>query len=297
MKNKILTITIITLLTLTTKLATTNQQTNNPNFNEQRAYQDILYQVSLGPRPVGSIAQAETRIWIIETLQQYGWEVELQETSWAGQTLYNIIAKRGTGPRWVIFGAHYDTRFVADRDSNPDNRQEAVLGANDGASGVAILLELARSIPPLGDEEIWLVFFDGEDNGDYPGWDWILGSRFFVTSLQNDRVSSLAPDAVIIVDMIGDSDLQIYKEKNSSFILNNEIFTIANELGYQQFISHYKYRIIDDHLPFIEAGIPAIDLIDFDYPYWHTTQDTADKVSPDSLEAVGTTLLAWLLNN
>lgn len=95
--------------------------------------------------------------------------------------------------------------------------------------------------------------------------------------------------------MIGDSDLNINKEKNSDVGLTDEIWEIANQLGYYQFIPEYKHQIIDDHIPFIQAGIPAVDIIDIDYLYWHTTQDTVDKVSPASLQAVGDTLLHWLL--
>ena len=167
-------------------------------------------------------------------------------------------------------------------------RRHPVPGANDGASGVAVLLELAWDIPDDLDKNIWIVLFDAEDNGNIPGWDWISDSRGFV-----DRLTT-QPDAVVIVDMIGDADLNIYKEINSNAHLVNEIWNIANELGYQQFLPEYKYQIIDDHIPFIQEGIPAVDIIDFDYPYWHTTSDTLDKVSMESLDAVGETLLAWL---
>jgi Zn-dependent M28 family amino/carboxypeptidase len=104
------------------------------------------------------------------------------------------------------------------------------------------------------------------------------------------------PDAMVLVDMIGDADLQIYREKNSNVVLTDEIWGMAESLGYgEQFIPIPKYRMLDDHIPFLQAGIPAVDLIDFDYPYWHTTADTLDKLSPESLDAVGDTLLAWLL--
>jgi Zn-dependent M28 family amino/carboxypeptidase len=162
-------------------------------------------------------------------------------------------------------------------------------GANDGASGVAVLLELSRVLSSRLDKKIWLVFFDAEDNGNIQGQDWILGSREFVDKLEGK------PDAVVIIDMIGDADLNIYWEKNSDPNLSVEIWDAANEIGYSDvFIRQYKYTIIDDHIPFVRAGIAAVDIIDFDYPYWHTTEDTPDKVSPQSLEAVGTTLLHWL---
>jgi len=185
--------------------------------------------------------------------------------------------------------AHYDSRLVADNDPDRNNHLLPVPGANDGASGVAILLELSKVIPedsiPIG-----LVFFDAEDNGRIPGWDWILGSRAFVANLK------YKPRAVVLVDMVGDSNLDIYMEMNSDPELNRQIWEVARALGYEKsFIPEYKHRIIDDHVPFIEAGIPAIDIIDIDYPYWHTTLDTVDKVSPESLNQVGNTLLQWIL--
>jgi Zn-dependent M28 family amino/carboxypeptidase len=174
-----------------------------------------------------------------------------------------------------------------------------VPGANDGASGVAVLLEFARILPPYLDQitklekdsfrQVWLVFFDAEDNGRLEGWDWILGSKAFVADLE------MYPDAAVVVDMIGDADLNIYKERYSDTLLINEIWEQAKQLGYSDyFIPTYKYNILDDHYPFLVKGIPAVDIIDFDYPYWHTTSDTIDKVSSHSLQIVGDTLLAWL---
>ena len=260
-----------------------------PDFNSTRAYEDVLYQVDLGPRTMGSQAHAQTEDWIVSELQEAGLDVVIQESSWSGDAIRNIIASRGQGTPWIILGAHYDSRFVADRDPDPRNWSSPVPGANDGASGVAVLLELARSLPNHIDKRIWFVFFDAEDNGNYPGWDWLVGSQAFVRELEG------IPDAVVVVDMIGDADLNLYLERASDVSLSMEIWSLANELGYTQFIPEYKYQIIDDHVPFLQAGIRAIDIIDFDYPYWHTVGDTPDKLSVDSLEAVGETLLAWLI--
>jgi Zn-dependent M28 family amino/carboxypeptidase len=155
---------------------------------------------------------------------------------------------------------------------------------------VAVLLELARVLPE-DSLSTWLVFFDAEDNGRIEGWDWILGSQAFVDELD------FRPEAAIIVDMIGDADQNIYIERNSNPKLVDEIWTVASDLGYEQsFIPEPKYSMLDDHTPFLQAGIPAIDIIDFDYPYWHTTADTLDKVSANSLEAVGRTLQVWIAN-
>jgi Zn-dependent M28 family amino/carboxypeptidase len=229
------------------------------------------------------------REWAQSELGAAGWEVEVQETEALGNPVKNIVAKRGEEPPQILLGAHYDTRIFADQDGDPANHTQPVPGANDGASGVAVLLELARSLPK-DTVPVWLVFFDAEDNGRIEGWDWILGSREFV------RNNPVRPRAVVIVDMIGDADLNIYRENNSNTAITDEIWNTARGLGYDgKFIDSYKYSILDDHTPFLEAGIPAVDIIDFDYPYYHTVQDTPDKVSAESLKAVGDTLLAWVM--
>lgn len=274
------------------------QRTQTPpvpvNFDGERAYQDVRHQTELGPRLPNSVAHKVTRQWIRATLAENGWFVEEQVFESMGHTGYNIIAKRhanSTGR--ILLGAHYDNRLFADHDPDLDKRNQALLGANDGASGVAVLLELGRVLPADIDD-VWLVFFDLEDNGRIPGWDWILGSRAFVDgyALNNDEI-----EAAVILDMIGDADLNIYLEKNSNPEIRAEIWKAAKELGYDEhFINEEKFAMLDDHTPFLEAGIPAVDIIDFDYPYWHTTADTADKVSAESLQITGKTILFWLKN-
>ena len=257
-------------------------------FDGQRALADVEAQVAFGPRTPGSAGHAQVQEWMRAELSAAGWDSRIQSTERLGHPIQNVIAFRGDEPPKIILGAHYDTRMIADNDPDLGKRLEPVPGANDGASGVAVLLELARVLPE-DSVPVWLVFFDAEDNGRIEGWDWILGSRAFVDELE------YRPEAVVIVDMIGDADLNIYKERNSNPILTEEIWEIAAELGYEQsFIPEPKYSMFDDHTPFLEAGIPAIDIIDFDYPYWHTTGDTVDKVSAESLETVGRTLQEWI---
>jgi glutaminyl-peptide cyclotransferase len=266
---------------------------NVQQFSGERAYQDVESQISFGPRNPGTPGHRQIVEWIASELSSSSWEVEIQYSEMLGHEVINVVGKRvgevEPNRPWIILGAHYDTRIYADEDPDPEKIMQPVPGANDGASGVAVLLELARILPHEMKQDIWLVFFDAEDNGNIPGWDWILGSRAFVQSLQDK------PDAAIIVDMIGDADLNIYLERNSDSELSAEIWAVAEELGYSQFVPLPKYRILDDHVPFIDAGIRAVDIIDFDYPYWHTTEDTIDKVSAESLEAVGETLRVWLL--
>lgn len=258
-------------------------------FDGQRAYADVQTQVAFGARVPGSEGHAQVVEWIGQELVKAGWQVEVQESEALGHPVKNIVAKRSAEPPQIIIGAHYDSRMFADNDPDAAQHTSFVPGANDGASGVAVLLELARSLPKET-VPVWLVFFDAEDNGRIEGWDWILGSREFV---KNNPVQ---PRAVLIVDMIGDADLNIYKERNSNPDLTDEIWEVAKGLGHEsKFIPEYKYSMLDDHTPFLEAGLPAVDIIDFDYPYWHTVQDTPDKVSAESLQAVGETLRAWIM--
>jgi len=256
-------------------------------FDGQRAYRDVINQVAFGPRIPDSQAHAQAIAYIQDELRKAGWVAQMQNTSWNGFSVQNIIASRSSEPPAIILGAHYDSRLLADQDPGP-GRSQPVPGANDGASGVAVLLELARVLPKDG-PSLWLVFFDSEDNGGLDGRDWIMGSRAFVSLL------TAHPKAVVILDMIGDADLNIYIERNSNSELVGQIWAQAARLGYsKQFIPTGKYSMEDDHTPFLEAGLPAVDIIDFDYPYWHTTADTPDKVSPNSLQIVGETLMAWI---
>ena len=258
-------------------------------FNGQRALADVERQVAFGPRTPGSTGHAQALEWMQDELVSAGWNTRVQYAERMGHPIQNVIAYRVDAPPVLIIGAHFDSRMFADHDPDPANHTHPVPGANDGASGVAVLLELARVLPD-DTISVWLVFFDAEDNGRIEGWDWILGSRAFVDDMD------FHPEAMVLVDMIGDADLNVYIERNSDPALVNEIWTVATELGYEEhIINQPKYSMLDDHTPFLEAGIPAVDIIDFDYPYWHTVADTPDKVSSESLEMIGHTLQTWLL--
>ena len=260
-----------------------------PSFSGKRAYHDVIAQVNFGPRTTGSKAHSEASDYIQGQLEQTGWQVTNTTSQWNGFSVQNIISARpGTQPR-IIIGAHYDSRSIADQDTG-GGKKDPVPGANDGASGVAILLELARTLPP-DSPPVELVFFDAEDDGGLDGRDWIMGSRSFVSSLTEK------PRAVIILDMVGDAHLNIFMERNSNKTLTIAIWAQAQSLGYQNyFIPDEKYSMLDDHTPFLQAGIPAVDIIDFDYPFWHTSEDTADKVSAHSLQVVGQTVWSWIVN-
>jgi hypothetical protein len=260
------------------------------DFDGGRAVGYLEDQLAFGPRWPGSPGHRLVGDYIIERLAAAGWAAAEQPFTYLDVAGRNIIgrANAGRGPV-IIVGAHYDSRRVADQ---TPGSAEPVPGAVDGASGVAVLLELAQTLDLAAVErEIWLAFFDVEDQGrgGMPGFDWIVGSTYMAENL------TVTPEAMVLVDMIGDADQQLYYEANSDPELRAELWTIAAELGYgQAFIPEVRHSMTDDHIPFLRAGIPAVDIIDFDYPYWHTIEDTADKASPASLESVGRTLEAWL---
>ncbi|MDY7080065.1 MAG: M28 family peptidase [Chloroflexota bacterium] len=254
-------------------------------FDGEAAYAHVLAQCDLGFRPTGSEAGWATGDYIISYLEEQGWTVETEEFIYRETPVRNVIGRLGEGPV-ILLGAHYDTRRVADQ----EDFSVPVMGANDGASGVAVLLELARTLDrDKLQNEVWLAFFDAEDNGRLDGWEWCVGSSYMAAHLE------VTPEAVIVVDMIGDADQQLYWERNSDPALQTELWEIAATLGYTDtFISEYRLAIYDDHVPFAQRGIPAVDIIDFDYPYWHTTRDTPDKVSAGSLERVGRVVEVWV---
>ncbi|MEE8389529.1 MAG: M28 family peptidase, partial [Anaerolineae bacterium] len=223
-------------------------------FDGEAAYAHVTAQCDLGFRPTGSEAGWATGDYIISYLEEQGWTVETEEFTYLDTPVRNIIGRMGEGPV-VIVGAHYDTRRSADQ----EDPSVPVMGANDGASGVAVLLELARTLDrDKLQNEVWLAFFDAEDNGGLDGWEWCVGSSYMAAHLE------VMPEAVVVVDMVGDADQQLYLERNSNPVLLTPLWDIAATLGYADtFIFEYKYSIYDDHIPFAQRGIPSADIIDF----------------------------------
>jgi hypothetical protein len=260
------------------------------SFSGEIALKHVEQQLEFGPRYPGTSGHESIQEWLVEELTQLEWVVERQTFDYMGAQLVNIIAchPENVGSAPIILGAHYDTRRFANRDQHDPS--VAVPGANDGASGVAVLLELARVFTKSSPTDLMIVFFDAEDQGRIEEWDWDVGSRYFVEHLDQE------PRAVVIVDMVGDKDLRLPFERSSDPELVASIWATAERLGYQEFVGEPGSSIIDDHIPFIQRGIPAILVIDFTYPYWHTAADQIDKVSAGSLHKVGTTLEAWLKN-
>jgi glutaminyl-peptide cyclotransferase len=255
------------------------------------AYAATLMQ--FGPRVTGGEANLRAGDWLLARMAAMGWATFTDEGAYEATPIRNIVGRKGTGPV-VILAAHYDSRRRADRD--PQSTGEPVPGANDSASGVAVLLELARSltVEPTG-HQIWLALLDAEDNGGLDGWDWAVGAEHLAARVERDRSAGAVFESFLLLDMVGDCDQKFYYEGNSDPRMQERIWAVAADLGYQDiFIRSPKYTMEDDHLSFRALGIPAVDMIDFDYPYWHTRADTLDKICAASLERVGRTVGAWV---
>ncbi len=266
-----------------------------PEFDGDRSFSFLEKQVSFGPRVPGSEGSRLCREYLITYFDSLGAEydtmqfVHIDKTTGREIRMVNVIAsfKGYDTTRTILVGAHYDTRPRAEYDPDPAKRDAWIDGANDGASGVAVAMELGA----LFTEEkpavnVDLVMFDGEDYGP-PGRldEYFLGAKHMVTRGIKGKY-----EFALVVDMIGDAIQQIYKEEFStkySTKLTEKIWELADELGEDSFIDSIGHAIYDDHLSFMTIGLPAAVIIDFDYPYWHTTEDTVDKCSPQSLAAVG----------
>ncbi|HWO56677.1 MAG TPA: M28 family peptidase [bacterium] len=285
-------------LTLLLALSAVACAAPQPTFDGDRAFADLARQVQFGPRIPGSGGHLQCVEWIIAQLRPLADSVWTQPFRGVilGRSdtvaMMNIIARFNpdAGER-ILLSAHWDTRPHADFDPDSTLRAQPIAGANDGASGVAVLLELARLFdsmpPPIG---VDLAFYDGEDSGDYgdsPGR-WCQGSFHFAARLPARYRWA------INVDMIGDKDLTIPIEANSYRLapeLVDRVWSQAEKLGETAFQRARGSDVFDDHMPLLAKGITAINIIDFDYPHWHTTHDTIDKCAPASLTAVGRVLV------
>ena len=282
---------------------------SGPDFDEDHAFEYLVAQCDFGPRNPGSEGYYACLDFIITELDQSADDIILQEFRYQEQRyrkrydLQNIIARFNPDASFqTIISAHWDTRPWADQEENRRDRNQPIIGANDGASGVAVLLELAKIMgetpPPIG---VNLVFFDGEDLG-VPGENetYCQGSRYFAKNLPIPR-----PDEAINLDMVGDKQLHIPVEKYSleyNPSLVRYLWGRADDMGLDAFDITPQYAIYDDHVPLHEiAGIPAIDLIDFKYPnpyanFWHTMNDVPENCSAESLEQVGKLMVDYIYN-
>lgn len=265
-------------------------------FSGEKALAHVERLVDFGPRPSGSEAIEKSRAYIEQQLKSFGWSVREQEfmdkTPRGEVRFVNLIAEfRGSQPRSSVLSfllcSHYDTKiFDAFR----------FVGANDGGSSTGLLLELARVLamrPELA-AKIKLVFFDGEEAVEnFSETDGIYGSRYFAKSMpawkDRDRLRG-----GILFDMIGDRDLKVTMPPNSPPNMARDIFASAEALNVRNRFTYLENDVTDDHTPLNAAGIPTIDLIDFRFSYWHTAEDTIDKLSPESLQTVGSVALYYL---
>jgi glutaminyl-peptide cyclotransferase len=254
------------------------------DFSGTSAFDFTKQAVAFGPRPSGSEAIHKLQTYIASQLKLDG--CELIEDSFSAKTpsgaiaMKNIIAKfPGRSGKAIVITGHFDTKLYPGR---------KFVGANDGGSSTGLLLELAHALAqqPRVDD-VYVVFFDGEEAvGDWSDTDSVYGSKHLAARWRADGTLKKIK-ALINVDMIGDKSLNIKQEPGGNAALTRLVWSTATDLGYSKYFVDDSQDIEDDHLPFVKMGVPAIDIIDFDYPPWHTDDDTLDKLSAQSLEIVG----------
>jgi Zn-dependent M28 family amino/carboxypeptidase len=277
----------VALVVLTTSLALA---ADPPTFDGAAALRHVERLVGIGPRVAGTSGGARAREYIVAELKKIaGAQVQVKpfdaDTPHGRQSMANVLAVLpGKRPDVVMLAGHYDTKFF---------KQFRFVGANDGGSSTGLLLELARRLATRPrDYTYWLVWFDGEEAREqWTDRDSLYGSRRLATELARDK---RLPRAMILVDMIGDRDLAIRREAHSAAWLTEIIWEAAARLGYSRHFLRETIPVEDDHVPFLRHGVPATLLIDFDFPPWHTPDDTLDKISADSLAVVGQVLLESL---
>jgi len=277
----------VAFVVLTTSLALA---ADPPAFDGAAALRHVERLVGIGPRVAGTSGGARAREYIVAELKKIaGAQVQVKpfdaDTPHGRQSMANVLAVLpGKRPDVVMLAGHYDTKFF---------KQFRFVGANDGGSSAGLLLELARRLATgPRDYTYWLVWFDGEEAREqWTDRDSLYGSRRLATELARDK---RLPRAMILVDMIGDRDLAIRREAHSAAWLTDIIWEAAARLGYSRHFLRETIPVEDDHVPFLRQGVPATLLIDFDFPPWHTPDDTLDKISADSLAVVGQVLLESL---
>ncbi len=262
-------------------------------FSGDKAFTHVTYLVNIGPRPSGSAEDGKARAYIVENLRKFGWQVSEQKfddaTPRGSVSFVNVIARYGataTTQRAIVC-SHFDTKIF-------DTIR--FVGASDGGSSTGALLELARvlALDPALAEKIELVFFDGEEAvSQFTETDGLYGSRYFARQLRETKQNTQFQFG-ILWDMIGDKNLTITLSPDSPAKLASGILAAADALHCRENFSYYDRDIYDDHVPLNVAHIPSIDLIDFDYPPWHTADDTLDKLSPESVRKVGAVTLFYL---
>lgn len=269
-----------------------------PRFDQERAFQRLRDLCAFGPRNHGSEGKTKAENWIQQSLRDARAEVSLHTFTYTPKgatepaSFRNIVARiNPKQTRRVMIATHYDTRSTADKDPDQSRSNEPIIGANDGGSGVAVLLEMAAlwrdQPPPVG---VDLIFFDGEDFGRTEDLeDYFLGSKAWVRDFPDYR-----PEWGAVLDMVGDTDFGIRKERDSlarAPAVVEKIWSAAARVGASDIVDKRGGLVYDDHTPFLDKGVPVVLLIDFTYRWFHTTADTPDKCSPASLGQTGRTVM------
>lgn len=268
-------------------------------FSGSRALDHARQIVSYGPRPVGSPANKKAGDWIVQYVTSQGWDVIVQPFTITNQIpAQNIIAIRSPATADAPVGlvvTHYDTRLVADADPNPANQANPGIGANKGASGVALLAELARTLDiDSSGLTLCLAFFDAEENGGLPGWEPNIGSKLFLENLDRSAVRCAEPRFAIVVDLVGARNVSIHPLGNDTAI-EQAIRNVAGELGFAgTFGSDLRQVLSNNTNWFLQHGTESATIADTTYPFTNSLSDTVDKLDIDSLEKVGRTLELWL---
>ena len=269
-------------------------------FNGNTAFSYVQQQMAFGARIPNTPGHDKMGDWLLTTLRARADTVTVQDFHWttkkgANLHLRNFFARfRPLATDRVLFLAHWDTRPFADKSQNLGQQRMPVPGANDGASGVAVLLGLADALKAVPSTiGVDLLFVDGEDYGDFnDSTETLIGARYFAAHRPPGYTTLYA----VLFDMVGDKDLQFYQEGYSMSTapeVVQRVWQTAERLGYSKvFIPRAGQTLIDDHVPLQQVGIRGIDVIDFDFPYHHTTEDTIDKVSAESLQIVGDVAVA-----
>lgn len=270
-------------------------------FDGERAYSLLKELCLMGARDHGSDRKEKAEAWIAERMKACGAEVTVHTfkhrsvRSTGEETFRNIVARfRPSEPKRVLLGTHYDTRSWADHDPRPDRRGWPIVGANDGGSGVAVLLALAETWKSPGAPcGIDVIFFDGEDYGHEGDWDdYFLGSKAWVRDHPDYKC-----EWGVILDMVGDIKLEIPREvlsQKKAPAVVDRVWAAAKRAGATAFVDEQKSSITDDQVAFLDKGLPVILVIDFDYPAWHTDDDDPNHCSAASLGQVGKTLVEAL---
>ncbi|MBI5115002.1 M28 family peptidase [Candidatus Poribacteria bacterium] len=271
---------------------------SSASFDAARAFSHLHALVEIGPRPPDSPGSSQAQAYIMDALARSGLDVREQpfvsHTPLGLKQMKNMVGViPGPADSIIIIGAHYDTKLI---------KEFPFVGANDGASGVAVLLELARILPARKNPAtIWLVFLDGEEAlVRWSAADSLYGSRHMVSRLtESGEISKVR--AMILLDMVGDAHLSLEVELLSTSWLRKLVWDKARKLGYTAYFTDNPESIQDDHVPFLKHGVPALDIIDFHYgpasrtnEYWHSPADSIENVSPRSLKIVGDVLLESL---